>query len=278
MAQDQCKLENEGFELSAVLSGGQASNYREWLLNILKERKKLRPRYSLRALAQSLGISPATFSQVLSGKRRLTEKSAMKIAKCLGLSPLERDALLELCHKEDFPELPPPRDNTRDWTIVSDDLFRIISHWYHYAILEMTDIENHQGDPEWMGKKLGISLEDASSALNRLLKLGLLQRMPEGKLKRTSKPLTVGDNIPSEAIREHHLSQLLKASYSLRHHSMNERYFSSGTMAIDSKNLPKAQEAIKSFRRKLCKMLQGGKPDRVYIASFQLFPASQEVI
>ncbi len=60
-------------------------DYRDWLASELQTRKSKNPFFSLRGFSRKIGVSPATLSQLLSGKRRLTERTALKIVECLGL-------------------------------------------------------------------------------------------------------------------------------------------------------------------------------------------------
>ncbi|MBI1861191.1 MAG: helix-turn-helix domain-containing protein, partial [Deltaproteobacteria bacterium] len=69
-------------------------NYRVWLQTIFHERCRRNPAYSLRSFARSLGVSHPSLSQILSGKRPLTQKSAFVIANRLALPPNQRRQLL----------------------------------------------------------------------------------------------------------------------------------------------------------------------------------------
>lgn len=51
----------------------------------------MNPKYSLRAFAKKLSLSPSKVSEVLSGKKRLGVERAEDIAKRLGLSSLEKE-------------------------------------------------------------------------------------------------------------------------------------------------------------------------------------------
>ncbi|MGZ3699878.1 MAG: helix-turn-helix domain-containing protein, partial [Bdellovibrionota bacterium] len=64
-------------------------HYSELLNEAFAERKAKNPSYSLRAFARYLAISAAALSQVLSRKRDLSKRNALKVAERLGLSPLQ---------------------------------------------------------------------------------------------------------------------------------------------------------------------------------------------
>jgi len=257
--------------LSLLDSEGKA-DYRKWLIGVLSQRKRHNPSYSLRALAGSLGISAASLCQVISGKRPLTEKMALKISGRLGLSPLEKDQLLEAIRGGEGDTK--SEIDARQWLEIRDDVFEAVSEWYHLAILSLADLPNNRGTPYWISGRLGISVETAREALSRLQRLGVLKQS-HGKLAQISKPLSAGGKIPNAAIRKYHLQILKKAARSLDEVPFDDRHTSAITMAIDVRNLPRAEAIISDFRRKLCKMLETGKKERVYTLSIQLFPVDR---
>lgn len=66
-------------------------DYREILRNQLQRRQEVNSKYSLRAFALRLEISPSKISEILSGKKRLSVDRAEVIANKLGLSPQEKE-------------------------------------------------------------------------------------------------------------------------------------------------------------------------------------------
>src|SRR4051812_14823439 len=63
----------------------------EFFVDLLKTelstRCKVNPRYSLRAFSAHLGVTSSFLSKLLNGKRPLTEKTLLKMAEKLALSP-----------------------------------------------------------------------------------------------------------------------------------------------------------------------------------------------
>jgi len=53
------------------------------------------------------------------------------------------------------------------------------------------------------------------------------------------------------------------------------RDYTSMTMAINPKNLPKAKKAIEDFRNNIVKLLDKGEASEVYTFACQLFPLTQ---
>lgn len=69
-------------------------DYRTQLEAQLARRREVNPRYSLRAFAKKVGLSPSKLSEVLSKKRCLSLTRATDVAGRLGLSGKERQAFL----------------------------------------------------------------------------------------------------------------------------------------------------------------------------------------
>lgn len=69
-------------------------DYREILKYQLKQRQEMNPKYSLRAFAKKLSLSPSKVSEVLSGKKRLSVERVEEIAGVLNLSSTEKELFI----------------------------------------------------------------------------------------------------------------------------------------------------------------------------------------
>src|SRR3989344_6735719 len=65
--------------------------YRNFLKTHLSERRKTNHRYSQRAFAKFLGMSPGQFNMVLQGKKRISQETALKVSSRLSLNEKEKD-------------------------------------------------------------------------------------------------------------------------------------------------------------------------------------------
>ena len=250
-------------------------DYKIWLQSELMRRCHDNPKYSLRAFSASLKLSPSFLSKVLSGKRSLTLKTANKILPSLDLSPQEKESFLHLVFEDRQTSTSSPKQGqVEDYTLLTMDAFSIISDWYHYAITELTSLEDFENDPRWISKKLGISVIETKMALQRLKRLRILNEK-NGELIKSSESLTTTTDISSTALKKFHQQPLEMALRSLREDDVLERDFTSMTMAINENKLPFAKKRIKNFRRALCKQLSKGKKTRVYNLCIQLYPLSK---
>ncbi len=248
-------------------------SYRSLLMTELVRRVNANSAYSLRRFADQLGVSPATLSGVLGGKRRLSLKTAARLCTKLALSPQTAAQFCDSVAAEQSNMATPIVAANPEYLSLSEDTFQLMADWYHYAILELTFVKGATADPKWYARKLNLSNTQAIDAIERLKRIGLLE-VRRGQFVKTNVRTASPDGLASSAVRKRHAQVLSKAMESLNAHSVAERDFSAMTMAIDPELLPEAKKRIAAFRRELCEFLESGKRTRVYELSLQLFPLS----
>ncbi|MBX2987952.1 MAG: TIGR02147 family protein [Bdellovibrionaceae bacterium] len=244
------------------------TDLRERLRDELKSRQKSNQAYSLRAFAQSLQLSPAQLSQIISGKRNVTPKVFDQIARRLNFSPFERRRLFEGTVARDRQA----GEEKRSFQL-REDQFRLISDWHHFAILSLAKLKGAKNDPAWVAKRLNIKFYEAKEALLRLQRLDILDSGP--CLSQKTDPLRIASGVPSEAIRKYHRQILALAEEKITETPLEARDFSAMTMAIDPKNIPLAKKAIESFQEEMVSLLEKGNCQAVYTFSCQLFPVTE---
>ena len=252
----------------------QKGNFRLYLQEVLLNRCRDNPRYSLRAFAKSLNVSPSALSAMLNGKRPITENAKRRLGLGLGLSLTEisefNSGRQQRRRRHPVGAIPSP-----DFQQVAIDTFAIISDWQHYAILELLKIQGFQSKPAWIASRLGVTTSEINIAIERLLRVELLERGKNGKLKDRTSGFTTDlrDGLTSEAHKRFQQQALRKAIEAISSVPLELRDNTSITMAINSKDLPIAREQIKDFRRELCRTLESTKtPDEVYQVTISLIP------
>jgi uncharacterized protein (TIGR02147 family) len=248
----------------------------------LARRCERNPRYSLRSFARALAVDAGTTSRLLRGKQLPTLRMARRIFLALEVSPPEQERFLRsMDHARDLPALSRPsgllkarsrREGTRELPI---DLFRLISDSHHAVMLELPRVEGFRSDPAWIAREIGISATEAQLALGRLIQHGLLE-VRGRQLVRTGKSLATADrHVTTPALRRNQRQFLEKAIESLENDPIEDRSVSRWTFAADPEKLPLAREMIDRFQRRLARVLESGKPKRVYTVSVALFPNSR---
>src|SRR4051794_18878946 len=102
----------------------------ELLQQELTRRISANPRYSLRAFARTLHMSPATLSLVLSRKIGLSKRTIEKMAEALTLEPTQLAALREKRKAKTS-----GRHVNSQASNITMEVFTVLSEWYHFAIL-----------------------------------------------------------------------------------------------------------------------------------------------
>ena len=240
-------------------------NLADRLKTELKERQQRNPQFSLRSFARWLDLSPAQLSQIMSGKRKVTAKTLTLVSDRLGLSPVERLQLMQA-------SMPGFVDNDPQDFRLSEDQFRMVAEWYHWAILSLTQLPGAQSDPRWIARRLGISVAQAQEALVRLQRLELIETAP--KFKQTSKPIRVASQVGSDAIRSYHKQNLNLAIEKIDTIPMELRQLHSITMPADPHKLAKANQYMDEFLSRMSELMGSGKPSEIYTLAIQLFPVS----
>jgi len=257
----------------------KSPDFRLFLQQELAKRCGTNPKYSLRAFAKFLGITPAFLSNLLKGKRSVTQSSIEKFSERLGLRP---DDLAKFQNFHFKGPRSPRSSGTRkprpksipDFNQVHLDQFEMISDWYHYAILELIRVRGFDPSPRWMAKALSVNIAEVHAALERLERLGMISRSADGKIQDTSKNYTTTGN-PSTAVAFRNLQKgvLQKAIVALEELPIEKRDQTSLTMALDSKLIPKLKLMLKDFRKQLVSLQDESKDyDQVYHLSFSVYP------
>lgn len=257
----------------------ERADYRDTLKAHLSLRCRHNPRYSLRAFARDLAVPASRLSEVLNARAGLSPERALRICAKLGLSPQEserfRDSVAAQhgrarAARETARERLGTGKQAKRYKHLELDVFQLISEWHHLAILELAKLKRFDPSPAWIGRQLGIPTIEAGLALERLERLGFVERAPRFRLLEPDNATPSG--IPSAAIRAYHEQMLKKAAVALETQNLDERDFGHMTMAIDRRDIPWVKERLREFRRELSERLEKAPDkDRVYGLSMQFF-------
>lgn len=255
-------------------------DYQSFLRGELARRCERNPRYSLRAFCRSLSMDPGAMSRILAGKQPLSLKAAHKISAQLDLTPLERQSFLrsvvEGRGRREAEENLEPMSTSIPVRELDLDVFRVVSELYHFAIVELTETESFDAAPSSIAKRLGITSLQASLGLERLVRVGLLEKKGKG-YRRTASHFSVKDKtITGPALIRLQKDILNRATSALDEIPVEKRVSNTISMAIDPDKLEMARDLIIEFSRALCQTLEKGKRKKVYQLSVNLFPLERE--
>ena len=230
-------------------------------------------KFSVRAFARQLGIQPATISEIMRGKRSVSRTYAATLLERLRCPAEEQEKILS-----DFSSnrrSAGSKEGVR-YDSLEMDTYQLISEWYHFAILSLVKTQGFRNEPKYISKRLGITKRQARLAVNRLIRLGLLQYNKLGKLTRANKNLTTSDGIKNASLQRSHLENLELAQQSLFRDSIEIRDFSAVTFATDPSGLKEVRTLLRKLRDKTVAQLEKAPPTEVYKLCIQLFPITKK--
>jgi uncharacterized protein (TIGR02147 family) len=246
---------------------GPQYDYRTQLRREMLDRMEKNSQYSQNAFAGDLGVSRSFLSRILSGERHLTEGQAVAFFSKLSWSQDEKERFLILVrlnrvslpsHKQALlQQLQTLTGEKISYQELKEEQFKLISEWYHGAILEMIKMDDFRPDSTRIAKKLGISPMQVEIALERLQLLNLIRKTDDG-FSEVHSDVFIHD-IPSRVIRKFHTQHLTKALASLESSCAADRNVAGVTFAGDKDLIDEANNKIDKFNRDLMKFMESGK-------------------
>jgi uncharacterized protein (TIGR02147 family) len=149
----------------------------------------------------------------------------------------------------------------------------VIADWFHFAILELTRLEEFRCDSRWIARVLDISVDEVNLAIQRLIRLGLLDMESADRWSDRSGDarVSVGSLAPETLQLQQDQSRRLSVA-AVRSVPVTLRDHSTITLVANSAQLPRAVDLIARFRQQLVDLLQDGAADDVYQLEISLFP------
>jgi len=263
----------------------------DMLKQIYLKRRKKNAQYSLTSFARDLGVSHVQVFRILNGSRNLTLKQASRIAVALHFGPSETDTFIRsvVMHTPKNAKISKTVRNAilsqgdgaqaelGQNGVLELERFRAIAHWYHFAIINLTYVKNFDPSPKKIAKALQISPIEARDAVERLLKLGLLEEK-DGTLKPTSARLFVDSKRPDPATRVYETEMLEKAKLALSDFSdegFANRAINGITFPCAKEHIPEIKKKLKKFQLEVLDLIRKGPFEEVYQLNSQLFPITK---
>lgn len=258
------------------------TSYHDLLSEEFARRKSLDHAYSLRSYADDLGLNVSRLSQILNRKQGLSIDVAKNVASKLKLTDKHKQWFCHsvgALHSRSFREraeheakIKEMEKDTKVFSNLDLEYFKVISDWYHFAILELTYLADFRYEIDWIANKLGITTDEAKWAINRMIILELLVE-ENGTIKDRFRLLSTPSDVPNNYIKKFHTQILKKAIEAVHERDVLEREFSSNVFAVDKSLLPELKERLREVRREFQKKAttESVKKDSVYCLSLQFF-------
>lgn len=234
----------------------------EILKNELSRRCAKNPRYSLRAFARALGISPANLSLLLNRRRPPSRRTIERVLKNLDLRPLEREAVTGA--RMPLSWLP---EDSIDLATVEK-----VSTPLAYAILSLMVTAGFRSDARWIASRLGVSMHEVRVSLEALESVKLIDRRGRAWTL-TGEGVRINNKVTTAITRAFHRGLIEKALSGMEDLPIEERDISSITFAMSPEQMTAAKEEIRRFRLRMADLFEQPKVStEVYNLTVQLVP------
>lgn len=261
------------------------SDYRSVLKLEYENRCQKNKSYSLRAFARDLKISPSRLSEILSNKQGLSPKKALEIGKSLKYSQKKLDWFCNLVGAE-YSRSPYIKAQSKEKLApfkngVQTDLYSTANapiklKWYHYIIRRLTAIKNFKSSPEWISKKISLSLTETEAAIQEMLKAGLL-RYNEKKQLSIDENIGIYSTPPERSTIINALKDMFNNSLQApEKFPVTQRHNTFHVFAYNSKQIEDVKALIQEFEDKLDHLTyKTTEPDAVYTVMLSLTPNTE---
>lgn len=265
------------------------SDYREFLKDYYKERKKQFKYFSYRYFCKKAGLtSPSLLKEVMEGKRGLTLSSIKSFVQGLGLTEMDGryfTALVLFTQAKNPKEKQEYLDTLRQYNrktrekVVPLDWYAYYSKWYHPVIRELACLADWKENYDLLAKSVTppLSVKEAKESVQFLLKIGMITRSREGRYHQAHPAQTTGPEVVSIAVRELNRQMAELGERAIRLIPPSLRDSSSMTLGFSQKNYQKAKQEIREFKDRLKSLAHDDtEADKVYNLNVHLFPVSDD--
>lgn len=257
--------------------------YLRLLTNELERRKRVNSNYSLRSFARFLELDSGVLSAVLKNKRKLPKHKIKYICDRLKLEASDKDYFIAslVDSKKTRNKLLNSEVQSmwqlKDATLIEENELtkKILSEWEYFTVLSLIDTKEFRNDCQWMAQRLGTSVERMKVVVQNLKLIGLIEMSSSGHLKKLKKNVTTSSGINSQALKQSHKEGLVKALEKIESVPLEQRSFSSMTVAFNPKNIEKARDLIRDFRRSFSAIMEEEQGTEVYQMAIQFFPLTK---
>lgn len=261
-------------------------DYRRYLRDAYEERRKESAKFSYRYIAGKVGFSsPGFFANVLSGKKDISLKLALKFAELFKLGRKEREYFEALVlfnkstgasEKKEYLDRLLALRGTRVKSVDAHQ-WEYFEKWHHAVVRELIAIKPFRGDFRALAAMVNppITAQEARKSVELLERLGLIRKGGDGTYERTDAALSAGDAISKALIAAFQIQAMDLAKHAMETLPGGVRNFSTLTMSVSESTYEAMLEELRAFRRRLLDMAQESEDvDRVYQMNFHVFPLS----
>lgn len=231
-------------------------DYREFL-------RYCKGKRSLERWASELGYqSPRGIAMVLKGQRHPSRDMLRSLQQNLQLTGrakeyfellVEESRLLERGDRDEdlLSSIEKLRRECESPAVLDTATQKLLVKWYILPLKQICICDSFRKDPKWIRGRLRnkVSEDEIRYALEVLENTKILIWDPESERYNLGieKSIRSTNDIPSQAVRDHHREMMDRALEALDEQAISNRQFSSLTFRIDREEIPAAKAAIREF-------------------------------
>ncbi|MEK7391527.1 MAG: TIGR02147 family protein, partial [Fibrobacterota bacterium] len=240
----------------------EATDYRPWLRQALKDLRRRHPSRTSRALAEILDIDPAHLSRVLAGRKHIATRHVPELCKFLKLSRPDGRYLEALVRCNTATE---PTEASRHFLAMQamrgayqrtlqDDAHDYFRSWIHPVMRTLLSLVEFRG-LGWIRLaslfRRKVTPDQAQESVELLLRLGLLESDARGILRPSPGTVSSGENWLGQAVHEFQRQTLALSAELLETQPREERDISTLTLPSSRQRMDELRDKIRQFRQEL---------------------------
>jgi uncharacterized protein (TIGR02147 family) len=267
-------------------------DYRAFLRDALEKRKAEKAGFSLRYVAQRMGINPGFFNRALKGERNLSAEHILRLCEILKLDAKQKQ-YFELLVQYNQAKGQIEKDHYFDQldvfrhTKVKEVLpaqYAMYRHWYYVVLRELVNVVERCDDSDEACKALSrlfeprIAPAQVREALVILEKLKIVKRDAKGTYALRDKFITTGMQIPQVVVNRVLMEFSDLARSSVERITRDERSLTTLTFSVSKRGYERIREKLDGYRQEILSVVDDEREnevDRVYHLNLQLFPVSK---
>jgi uncharacterized protein (TIGR02147 family) len=254
------------------------------LKKYLRKKKKSVAGFSLRRLAEEMGLSASFLSRVFSGEKPVPYALLLRLKDTLDIEP-EVFASLREAHQIPLAGARAPRrgkaeveTSLQDWELTDDQSLSALRQWFYLPILEFVTLKNYDGSSAQIARRLNLSVTAVDIALEELTSLGLLKK-ESGRFKKTKKKMRWGSAKSLREVRRFHDQMLGKAQEVLRTQTeeadFRRRLITGITLTASPEKIEEAKKKLAECLHEIANDLTEEEGTEVYHLAMQLIPLTK---
>jgi uncharacterized protein (TIGR02147 family) len=264
-------------------------DYRKFLGDYFTEQKRISEIFSNRYFAMKAGFKSSSYIlSVIKGRFNLSHTTLQKTISAMGINGAAAqffenlvlyNQAKEFDEREKFLQnLEEIRKRTNFYKLDKKQ-YEYIKAWYFLVLREIATLYDWKDDYKKLARMVRppISTEEARSAIEILLEIGLLKKDDAGRYHQNSASLNL-EGVPKFLLTNLKKELIMRGADAIQVIDKSERFTAFSTLTMSKDSFDFACEVLEDARRKIIgKSLNDSNPDKVFEMNVMLFPVSYSV-